>query len=147
MSTPLILVERFVEKVLNEHEVAALDTYLDLSFVDHEPLYVEGVVMPSGRSTRTDVVILIKFLAQAGVDFRFHLEQAVEAQEDQVKYRLFGHGELDFEQLGIELRESRRPDPGVPYLDGKLTMTYQCSGRFRVADHRFVERWGSQELF
>jgi hypothetical protein len=59
---------------------------------------------------------------------------------------MFGHGEFDFAELGVELAASSESLTQIPYLAGKLTVTYECTGTFRVADRHLVERWGHQVL-
>jgi SnoaL-like protein len=143
--TASAIVSTFVDQVLNAQDVVALDRYVTSDFIDHDPLYVDGIVMPRGGTPYDEILEWVTFLARKGVDLQFSLEKISET-DDLVHYRMFGHGEFDFAELGVELSESYEPSPRIPYLAGKLTLTYECTGTFRVADGRLVERWGRQVL-
>lgn len=164
MTGPTLLVERFVEGVLNGHDAEIVETLFHPRFMDRDPLVIPGVVDGDGIAGRPGIAVQVKLLSSPGVDIRFTLEDAFDNGSDRVGYRLFGEGSLPLTpELEHETREPgrggtisvrklgvagtslafrstwlRRSQP----LAQRFSITYSCVGVFRIEDRRFLERWG-----
>ena len=156
MGSSVPLVQEYVESILNGHARDVVDKIFAYSYIDHHPLRIPGVIMPSARNHGhvSDIQLLVNLLDQPGVDFVFTLEDVFESA-DRVAYRIFGEGTVPVANLDIEsqtgdlnLDGSRLQfselslDTGM-IGDDRLHVTYRSVGIFRVGTGQLVERWGA----
>ncbi len=118
----VLLINDFVETLLNAKDSSVVDKLFDSSYIDHHPFYKS----PSGNSnsfgTRQDILGILDLLSDPDIDLTFRVEDVI-CSTDKIAYRLFGAG-------------------GIKQDKKLIGVSYESIGIFKVKNYKFVERWG-----
>lgn len=165
MSSPASLVQRYVDQVLNDRDIAAVSELFSETYRDHDPLSIPGVIGSPQIAGRSHIEQQSALLCSSGVDMYFTLEDVFNGGSDRAAYRLFGEGTVPISAESVtdenaphdgtavkklSIRGTRLALHGTEVigraLGDKLHVTYTCVGIFRISDRTFQERWGKIEL-
>ena len=162
------LVEAFVDRVLNDHDEAAVAVLFHTTFKDYDPIDIPGY--PGKRVQDVEYVKkLCTFLSSEFVDISFTLEEAF-GRPDRIAYQLFGEGTIATnvaiessvdknESTAIDVRGSetgRRtptfvkvlPDQRTRLMESgrvigdRLHVEYHSVGIFQIKNGQFTQRRG-----
>jgi predicted ester cyclase len=112
------LVRRFYETVWNQGDIAAVDTFFAIDFVNHDP--------DPGQPADRDAFKRYVEYARRTVDYRPTIEDLI-AEGDKVVARLTGHGRATKKLMGVTIIDRAITQPGIVI--------------WRVVDGKIVERW------
>ncbi|MGZ4568179.1 MAG: ester cyclase, partial [Blastococcus sp.] len=115
------LVGAFIQELFTRGDLTAVDRYLDVGFINHDPPYPEAPVGPEGMR---QAAVLFR---AACPDWHSDLEQFVE-EGDVVVERFTARGTRRGELMGA-------PATGEP-------LELRGINIWRIAGDRIVERWG-----
>ncbi len=154
------LVERYVEKILNDHASSVIPEIFSARYRDHDPLLLPG--SPPSRSSLENLRSFLGFLSAPTVDAHFHLMDSFpSACGSKIAFRIRGEGTVvvgtraaDGDRTLIDIGGDAGAEVSVPnarlgrgkLLGQRLHMEYYVNGIFRVEAGQIQERWGYEYL-
>jgi len=165
------MVQSYVSDVLNGANKSAVTSLFDVTYQDHDPLVIPGVI---GQSLTAGgiahVMDQVDLLNRPGVDLQFVLEEVISDDPTSAAYRLFGEGSLPMDPPTIEAsplgQDGANPEPkarvrklGVSgtrlqfrvsdtepasqIMADRIFISYACVGIYHTNGQKFTNRWGA----